>query len=47
MTWMNDLDGLWAIADALDGLRYDSGWFGGLDFSRDCADPRTPFIQRR
>jgi hypothetical protein len=35
--------GLWAIAGALDGLRYDSGWFGGLDLSRDCEDPRTPF----
>jgi hypothetical protein len=42
------LDGLWAIADALtpwlDGLRYyDIGWFGGLDLSRDCEDPRIPF----
>jgi hypothetical protein len=35
--------GLWAIADALDGLWYDSGWFCGLDLSRDCEDPRTPF----
>jgi hypothetical protein len=24
-------------------LRYDSGGFGGLDLSRDCEDPRTPF----
>jgi hypothetical protein len=38
---MGDLDGLWAIADAL--LRYDIGGFGGLDLSRDCEDPRTPF----
>jgi hypothetical protein len=39
---MDDLDGLWDIADTL--LRYDSGGFGGLDRSRDCEDPRTPFI---
>jgi hypothetical protein len=38
---MNDLDGLWDIADTL--LRYDSGGFGGLDLSRDCEDPRTSF----
>ena len=37
------LDGLWAIADALGDLRCDSGWFGGLDLSRDCEDPRAPF----
>jgi hypothetical protein len=34
MTWMNELDGLWAIADALAermaSLWYDSGWSGGL-----------------
>jgi hypothetical protein len=28
------LDGLWAIADALDDLRYDSGWFDGLAIAR-------------
>ena len=38
---MDDLNGLWDIADTL--LRYDSGGFGGLDLSRDCEDPRTPF----
>ena len=37
------LDGLWAIADALGDLRCDSGWFGGLDLSRDREDSRTPF----
>ena len=37
------LDGLWAIADALDDLRCDSGWFDGLDLSRDREDSRTPF----
>jgi hypothetical protein len=35
--------GLWAIADALDDLRCDSGWFDGLDLSRDREDSRTPF----
>ena len=38
---MDDLDGLWALADTL--LRYDSGGFGGLDLSRDCEDSRAPF----
>ena len=38
---MDDLDGLWALADTL--LRYDSGGFGGLDLSRDCEDLRAPF----
>jgi hypothetical protein len=38
---MDDLNGLWDIAVTL--LRYDSGGFGGLDLSRDCEDPRTPF----
>jgi hypothetical protein len=33
---MDDLDGLWALADTL--LRYDSGGFGGLDLSRDSAE---------
>jgi hypothetical protein len=38
------LDGLWAIADALGDLRCDSGWFGGLDLSREREDSRTrPF----
>jgi hypothetical protein len=23
--------------------KYTRSWFGGLDLSRDCADPRTPF----
>jgi hypothetical protein len=43
---MDDLDGLWDIADALllllRGTRYDSGGFGGLNLSRGCEDPRTP-----
>jgi hypothetical protein len=37
------LDGLWAIADARGDLRCDSGWFGGLDLSREREDSRTPF----
>jgi hypothetical protein len=32
-----------SIADTLLRYRYDSGGFGGLDLSRDCEDPRTPF----
>jgi hypothetical protein len=44
---MDDLDGLWALADThpapVAHATRDSGGFGGLDLSRDCEDSRAPF----